>query len=78
MFSEYILGQYLTLISDVISWVEGEHEIMSDEGFFKRFMSEKKSSFQRLKKLLTLIAPTGIYIERFTGCVSNWSILKND
>ena len=68
----------MTLISDVISWVEGEHEIMSDEGFFKRFMSEKKSSFQRLKKLLTLIAPTGIYIERFTGCVSNWSILKND
>ena len=68
----------MTLISDVISWVEGEHEIMSDEGFFKRFMSEKKSSFQRLKKLLTLIAPTDIYIERFTGCVSNWSILKND
>ena len=22
MFSEYVLGQYLTLISDVISWVE--------------------------------------------------------
>ena len=41
MFSEYILGQYLTLTSDVISWVEGEHEIMSDEGFFKQFMSEK-------------------------------------
>ena len=34
MFSEYILGQYLTLISDVISWVEKEHEIMSDKGFF--------------------------------------------
>ena len=35
MFSEYILGQYLTLISDVISWVEEEHEIMSDKGLFK-------------------------------------------
>ena len=41
MFIEYILGQYLTLISDVISWVEEEHEIMSDKGFFKQFMSEK-------------------------------------
>ena len=41
MFSEYILGQYLTLISDVISWVEEEREIMSDKGFFKQFMSEK-------------------------------------
>ena len=41
MFSEYILGQYLTLISDVISWVEEEHEIMSDKGFFKQFMSQK-------------------------------------
>ena len=29
MFSEYILGQYLTLMSDVISWVEEEHEKMS-------------------------------------------------
>ena len=34
MFSEYILGQYLT----VISWVKEEHEIMSDQGFFKQFM----------------------------------------
>ena len=34
MFSEYILGQYLTLISDVISWVDEEHEIMSDKEFF--------------------------------------------
>ena len=34
MFSECILGQYLILISDVISWVEKEHEIMSDKGFF--------------------------------------------
>ena len=33
MFSEYILGQCLTLISDVISWFEEEHEIMSDKGF---------------------------------------------
>ena len=41
IFSEYILGQYLTLISDVISWVEEEHEIMSDKVFFKQFMSQK-------------------------------------
>ena len=41
MLSEYILGQYLNLISDVISWVEEEHEIMSDKGFFKQFISEK-------------------------------------
>ena len=41
MFSEYILGQYLTLISDVINWVEEEHEIMSCKGFFKQFMPEK-------------------------------------
>ena len=33
MFREYIilLGQYLTLISDVISWIEEEHEFMSDK-----------------------------------------------
>ena len=78
MFSEYILGQYLTLISDVISWVEEEHEIMSDKGFFKQFMSEKQSSFQKLKKLLILIVPTSIYVERYTGFVSDWSILNND
>ena len=41
MFSEYILGQYLTLISDVISWVEEEHEIMSNKGSVEQFMSEK-------------------------------------
>ena len=41
MFSEYILGQYLTLISDAISWVEEKHEIMSGKGFFKQFMSKK-------------------------------------
>ena len=34
MFSEYILSQYLTLISDVISWVEEKHKITSDKGFF--------------------------------------------
>ena len=41
MFSEYILGQYLTLMSGVTTWVEKEHEIMSNKGFFKQFMSEK-------------------------------------
>ena len=41
MFSEYILDQYLSLTSDVISWFEEEHEIMSDKGFFKLLMSEK-------------------------------------
>ena len=40
MFIEYILCQYLILISDVISWVEEENEIMSDKGFLKQFMSE--------------------------------------
>ena len=40
-FSKYILGLYLTLISDVISLVEEEHEIMSDKRFFKQLMSEK-------------------------------------
>ena len=41
MLSEYILSQYLILIADVISWVEEKHEITSDKGFFKQFMSEK-------------------------------------
>ena len=42
MFSEYIMSQYVTLIIlGVISWVEEEHEIMSDNGFFKQFMIEK-------------------------------------
>ena len=41
MLSEYILGQSLTLISEMISWVEEKHEIMSDKGFFKQFMSQK-------------------------------------
>ena len=40
----------MTLISDVISWVEREHEIMSDEGFFKRFMSEKKIQFSETEE----------------------------
>ena len=78
MFSEYIKGQYLTLITDVISLVEEEHEIMSDKGVFKQFMSQKQSSFQKLKKLLILIVPTSIYVERYTGFVSDWSILNND
>ena len=78
MFSEYIRGQYLTLITDVISLVEEEHEIMSDKGVFKQFMSEKQSSFQKLKKLLMLIVPTSIFVERYTGFVSDWSILNND
>ena len=78
MFSEYIPGQYLTLISDVVSWVEEKHEIMSDKGFFKPFMSQIQSSFEKMKKVLILIAPTSIYIERFTGFVSDWSILNND
>ena len=42
---EYILGQYLTLLSEVISWVEEEHKIMSNKGFFKQLMLEKQSSF---------------------------------
>ena len=78
MFSEYIRGQYLTLITDVISLVEEEHEIMSDKGVFKQFMSEKQSSFQKLKKLLILTVPTSIYVERYTGFVSDLSILNND
>ena len=78
MFSEYIRGQYLTLITDVVSLVEEEHEIMSDKGVFKQFMSEKQSSFQKLKKLLMLIVPTSIFVERYTGFVSDWSILNND
>ena len=51
---------------------------MSDKGFFKQFMTEKYSSFQKLKKLLILIVPTSIYTERFTGCVIDWSMLKNE
>ena len=71
MFNEYILGRYLTQISDVISWVEEGHEIISDKGLFKQFMSEKQSSFQKLKKPLRLMTPTSIHIERFSGCVSD-------
>ena len=41
MFSEYILDQYLTLTSDVVSWVEEKHEFMSDKGLFKQLISEK-------------------------------------
>ena len=45
MFSEYILGQYLTLISDVISWVEKEHEIMSGKEFFKQLCQKNSPVF---------------------------------
>ena len=62
----------------MISWVEEEHGIMSDKGLFKQFMLQKQSSFQKLKKLLILIAPTSIHIERFSGCISDWSVLNND
>ena len=31
-----------------------------------------------MKKLLILIAPRSIHIGRFSGCVSDWSILNND
>ena len=58
-----MLDQYLTLISDVISWIEEEREIISNKGFFKQFLSQKQSSFEKLKKLLILIASTSIYIE---------------
>ena len=63
---------------DIISWITEEHEIMSDEGFFKQIMSEKQSSFRKLKKLLILNAPTTIHVKKFTGCASYWSILNND
>ena len=62
----------------MISWVEEEHEIMPDKGFFKQFMSQKYSSFQKLKKLVILIASTSIHIERFSGYFSDWSVLNND
>ena len=62
----------------MISWVEEEIETMSDKGLFKQFMLQKQSSFQKLKKLLILIAPTSSHIERFNGCVSDWIVLNND
>ena len=62
----------------MVSLFEDEHEIMSVKGFFKQFMSEKSNSFQKLKKLLILITPTSISIKRFTGWVSDLSILNND
>ena len=55
---------------DVISRVAEEHEIMSDKSFFKQAMLKKQSSFQKLKKLLILIATRSIYVERFTEIVS--------
>ena len=48
---------------------------MSEKGFFKQAISEKQSSFHRLKKLQTLIAQTSIN-ERLTGDVRDWSILQ--
>ena len=62
----------------MISLVEKEYEIMSDKGFFKQCILEKLSSFQKLKRLLILIASINFHIERFTGCVSDWGILNND
>ena len=59
------------------SWVEEKHEIMSNKGFFEQVMSEKQSSFQKLKKLI-VITPTSIPIQRYTGCFSDWSIPNND
>ena len=64
--------------SRVISWVEEEHKIRSSKATFKQAMSEKFSSFQSLKKLLILIAPTSIHVETFAGCDSGWSVLKNE
>ena len=58
--------------------VEEGYEIMSDKKFFKHVLSEKSFSFQKLKKLLMLIALTSIHVERFTGCVSDWDIVNND
>ena len=48
-FSEYILDQYLTLHREksVIIWVEEEHEIMSDKGFFKQVF-EKEQVLQKI------------------------------
>ena len=46
MFSEYILGQYLILISDVTSWDEEEHEIMSDKGFLNSSCQKNNSVFR--------------------------------
>ena len=50
MLSEYILRQYLTLISDVISWVEEEHEIMSDKGFLKTVHVRKIIQFSETEE----------------------------
>ena len=43
MFNENILGQYLTLTSDVISWVQKEHEIMSDKRSEKHVFHVRKT-----------------------------------
>ena len=48
--------------------IKEEHEILSDKRFFdEQVMSEKLSSFEKLRKLL-VIDLTSIPIERFTGC----------
>ena len=46
MFIEYILGQYLTLISDVINWVEEEHETMLNKGFLNSSCQKKNPVFR--------------------------------
>ena len=41
IYLEFILdSNIIEKKSDVISWVEEEHEIISDKGFFKHAMSE--------------------------------------
>ena len=46
MFSEYILRQYLALISDVISWVYEEREIMSDKGSLNSLCQKNNPVFR--------------------------------
>ena len=53
-FCEYNLGQYLTKYhrekSDVITWVEEEHEIMSDKGFLKHVQQMQRQKKNPLKQ----------------------------
>ena len=84
MFSEYILDQS---ISDS-NMTEKNLMLRKSKSVLRKNMKscQKKSSLkiscrknsQKLKKLLILIAPTNIHIERFAGCVSDWIILNND
>ena len=62
----------------MISWVNEEQENMSDKRFFEQALSAKLYSSQKLKKLIILIAPTSVHIERFTGRDNDWSIKNND